>query len=251
MNTITIKYKTLLCLLMFFAALPVSAKQDATVLKSDQDKISYGLGVDISRNFTKEGVEINLDLLIRGLKDGMAGGDLLMPEKDLRPLLRQFQGEMRKKMVFNRRTAGVENKKKSMDFLEENKKKEGVQSLPSGVQYKVLKKGGGALPKDTDIVIVHYRGNLINGKEFDASEPGKTTPLTLSSLIPGWKEALKLMPVGSKWQIVIPPELAYGERGVGNDIGANELLIFEVELVGVQAASDAPPAAAQPTPATH
>ena len=216
------------------------AKEKAPELKTKEDMVSYGIGVEVARNFRKDGVEVNLDLLVRGLKDAYAGRELVVPEKELRPLMREFQGDVRRKMVANRRTAGLDNKKKAEDFLAENKKKEGIVVLPGGVQYKVVKMGNGPQPKDSDIVEVHYRGNLLNGSEFDATAPGKTANLKLSALIPGWRDAVKLMPAGSKWQIFVPPEQAYGERGVGSDIGPNELLIFDVELVGIQAAGVTP-----------
>ncbi|NJD05547.1 MAG: FKBP-type peptidyl-prolyl cis-trans isomerase [Methylococcaceae bacterium] len=227
----------------------VEAKEKAPELKSDQDRISYGIGVDIARNLKKQGVEFNPDLLIRGVKDGAAGGDLLVPEKDLRPLMRHFQGEVHRKMVTKQRTDGLENKRKADEFLAENKKKEGVQVLPSGVQFKVIKMGTGTQPKDGDIVTVHYRGNLLDGTEFDATPPDQTVDLNLASLIPGWREALKRMPGGSTWQLFIPPEQGYGPRGAGDAIGPNELLQFEVELVGVK--TPAAPAPTAPAPADH
>jgi FKBP-type peptidyl-prolyl cis-trans isomerase FklB len=127
-----------------------------------------------------------------------------------------------------------DNKKKGEVFLAENKTKEGVVVLPSGVQYKILKAGNGKKPIDSDVVQVYYRGTLLDGSEFDATEPGQPADLKASSLIAGWKEALRLMPAGSKWQIFVPSQLAYGERGVGSDIGPNETLVFEVELLAVK-----------------
>ena len=188
-------------------------------LMSDRDMASYGMGVDIARNLKKQGVDMDLDLLMKGLKDGASGERLLVPEKDLRKFMRSFQAEVRRKMVLNQREAAVENKKKGADFLAANKTKEGVVSLPSGVQYKILREGTGAIPTDASMIECHFRGTLLDGEEFDSSEPGKP---------------VRLMPSGSKWRIFIPPQSAYGERGVGSDIGPNEVLIVEMELVGIK-----------------
>jgi FKBP-type peptidyl-prolyl cis-trans isomerase FklB len=198
------------------------------------DRVSYAIGVDMARNFKKQELEINPELLLRGLKDGLAGGRILLSEKDLRRVMNGFQGEVRQKMAQNRRLAAEENRRKGAAFLEEYKSTEGVVALPSGLLYRVLKAGEGRKPVESDQVECHYRGMLLSGFEFDATEPGKPAVLKVSALIGGWKEALKLMPVGSRWQIVIPSNLAYAERGVGSDIGPNEVLLFEVELVGIK-----------------
>jgi FKBP-type peptidyl-prolyl cis-trans isomerase len=207
--------------------------EEAKVLKTEKDIASYAIGVMTARNFQKDNMDIDVDLMMRGLKDGLARGNLLMPEKELRKVMSTVMGEARKAMVLNRRTAAEANRQAGAKFLAENKTKEGVITLPSGVQYSVIKQGDGKVPADSDMIEVNYRGNLLNGTEFDASEPGKPAHLKLSSLIPGWKDAVKLMPVGSKWKIVVPASAAYGERGVGSDIGPNETLVFEVELVGL------------------
>jgi len=144
-----------------------------------------------------------------------------------------YQTEIRQKATLTRRVAIEENKKKGEAFLTANRTKDGVITLPSGVQYKILLAGQGRKPIDSDLILCNYRGNLLDGTEFDATEDGKPASLKLSALIAGWKETMKLMPVGSKWQIFIPAQQAYGERGVGSDIGPNETLIFEVELLGI------------------
>jgi FKBP-type peptidyl-prolyl cis-trans isomerase len=208
--------------------------QEAPVLKSPKDKLSYSIGVQTAKTFAKDEVEIDMDLVIRGLKDGFAGGKLLMPEKDIRQAMRTVQAEVRRKMVLNHRVAIIENKKKGDAFLAANKGKEGVITLPSGVQYKILKAGSGKQPTDADIAVCDFRGTLLDGTEFDSTEPGKPTNMKISTLMPGWKEAMKLMPTGSTWQIFVPSQLAYGERGVGSDIGPNEMLIFEVELLSIK-----------------
>jgi len=208
---------------------------ETPVLKTPQDNTSYGIGVDVGRNFKKQGVEVDLDLMVKGIKDGLSGGKLLLPDKELRKIMNAFQGELRQKQAEATRIAAVENKKKGDAFLAENKTKAGVVSLPSGLQYTILKAGSGKTPTDADTVEVQYRGTLIDGTEFDSSEAGQPATFKVKGgVIPGWTEALLLMPVGSKWQVFVPPQLAYGSRGAGRDIGPNETLIFEVELIAIK-----------------
>lgn len=213
---------------------PLANAEETTVLKTDKDKLSYGIGVSVAKNFKKQEADVDLDLMIKGLKDGLAGAKLLMSEKELRVVMNKYQVEIRKNALLTKRLALEDNKKKGDAFLAENKTKEGVEVLPSGVQYKILKAGNGKKPVDSDMVQVYYRGTLLDGTEFDATEPGHPVDLKASALIAGWREALKLMPTGSKWQIFIPSQHAYGERGVGSDIGPNETLVFEVELLAVK-----------------
>lgn len=208
--------------------------EEMPVFKTLRDMQSYGIGVNLAKSFKKNEVEFDLDLLIKGLKDGLSGEKLLMPEKDLRKAMNAFQGELRQKEAGIRRVAILDNKAKGDAFLAENKTRDGVVALASGVQYKILKEGDGRKPADADAVECNYRGTLLDGTEFDGTDPGKPATLKVAQLIAGWKEALKLMPEGSKWQIFIPPQLAYGPRGVGSDIGPNETLVFEVELLAVK-----------------
>ncbi len=204
-------------------------------LKTDKDKISYGIGVDVARNFKRLGVDIDMDMLMRGLKDGMTDQKLLMSEDDLRATMKAYLEDLRQKQMAIIQAVAEENKKKGEAFLAENKKKEGVVTLPSGLQYKIIKKGSGKMPIENDTVECTYRGTLIDGKEFDSSfRTGKPATFKVSGVIAGWREALKLMPVGSKWQLFIPPELAYGPMGAGRDIGPNATLIFEVELLAIK-----------------
>lgn len=208
--------------------------EEIPVLKTQKEVLSYGIGVNIAKSFKKNEIEFDLELLTKGLKDGLSGEKLLMPEKELRKVMNALQSEVRRRDAATHRTAVVENKAKGDAFLAGNKTKNGVIALASGVQYRVLKEGDGKKPTDADMVECNYRGTLLDGTEFDGTDPGRPATLKVAQLIAGWKEALKLMPAGSKWEIFIPPQLAYGQRGVGSDIGPNETLVFEVELLAVK-----------------
>jgi FKBP-type peptidyl-prolyl cis-trans isomerase FklB len=211
------------------------ARDAGAPLSSEKDRVSYAVGVTTGRALrSADGAEVNYDALVRGLKDGLEGAKLQIPEKQMQAMLQKFQQDLRQKMAASRGRAVSENRLKAAKFFKENHDKEGIVSLANGVQYRILKAGTGPLPHEVDIVTVNYRGTLLNGNEFDATEPGRPAHLQVASLIAGWKEALKVMPVGSHWQLFIPPNLAYGERGVGADIGPNEALIFDVELLGTE-----------------
>lgn len=207
---------------------------DKTELKNEKDRLSYSIGASIGKNLKKESANIDLNLLIQGMKASIAGETLQLTEKEIRQVMNEYQTQLRQQAMASKQKGMIDNKKKGDAFLAENKTKKGVLVLPSGVQYKILKEGNGKTPQDSDMVEVYYRGTLLDGTEFDATEAGHPATLKASSLIAGWKQALSMMPVGSKWQIVIPSQLAYGERGVGNDIGPNEVLVFEVELLAIK-----------------
>lgn len=224
-----------LCLVLL--AVQVSAEEAG--LKNQKDKASYSLGMNFGEYLKKQDIEINTDILVRGLKDMLAGKKTLLTEQEYHDTMTALQKEMMTKQMEKLKQLGEKNKKEGEDFLAENKKKEGVITLPSGLQYKVLKEGDGAIPKLTDTVTTNYRGTLIDGKEFDSSyrrEQSATFPV--KGVIPGWTEALQLMKAGSKWQLFIPSNLAYGERGAGRDIGPNAMLIFEVELLSIKQAQE-------------
>lgn len=224
-------------MLMFCALVAVVGQahsEEELVLKSDKDKLSYGIGVSVGRNLRKQDTDLDMKLLFEGIKTGIAGEKLLYSEREMREILGRFRNEVRQKTLLSKRLAKEDNRKKGDAFLAENRTKEGVVELPSGVQYRILKKGDGAKPTDSDIVKVLYRGTLLDGTEFDSTDTEHPIELKVASLIAGWKEALALMPVGSKWEIYIPSAQGYGERGVGSDIGPNETLIFEVELLGIR-----------------
>jgi FKBP-type peptidyl-prolyl cis-trans isomerase FklB len=212
-------------------------------LKTDKDKVSYAIGVNIGKSMRKDSVDVDPAIFSRGMKDALAGGKLLLTDDEMRAALTKLQGEMRAKQEAAMQKAGEVNKKTGDDFLAQNKTKEGVVALPDGLQYKILKEGTGPKPSATDSVVCNYRGTLLDGTEFDSSyKRGQPATFPVSGVIKGWTEAVQLMPVGSKWQLFIPAELAYGARGAGQEIGPNATLIFEVELVSIQnkAAAQAP-----------
>jgi FKBP-type peptidyl-prolyl cis-trans isomerase FklB len=214
---------------LFLASL-VNA-QDTPVLKNQKDKMSYIIGMDIGSNLKKQSIDIEPAFLARGIKDALAGGKPLLTEQEIQETMGIFQ----KEMMAKQQAMANKNKKEGEAFLNENKKKEGIKTLPSGLQYKVIKEGTGKKPKLTDTVTAHYRGTLIDGTEFDTSyKRGQPANFQVSGVIPGWTEALQLMGEGAKWQLFVPSNLAYGERGAGAVIGPNATLIFEVELISVQ-----------------
>jgi FKBP-type peptidyl-prolyl cis-trans isomerase len=223
-------------MILAFGLLTAQASAAETLqLKTQKDKVSYMIGMEIAKNFKQMGVDIDVDIVVRGLKDGFVGEKLLMTEDDFRATKSAYMEELRKKQAVVMKAVAEENKKKGDAFLADNKKKEGVVTLPSGLQYKIIKAGFGKKPTENDTVECTYRGTLIDGKEFDSSyRTGKPATFKVSGVIAGWTEALKLMPVGSKWQLVIPPELAYGQRGAGRDIGPNSTLVFEIELIAIK-----------------
>jgi len=216
-------------------AAPTSAEKNPSILNTQKDKVSYALGMNLGNNLHTQSVEVDPDILLQGLKDSLAGGKTLMTDDEARATLTQLQGELRKKQEAKMQQAGEENKKEGEAFLAANKTKEGVVTLPSGLQYKILKAGTGPKPTATDSVVCNYQGTLIDGKEFDSSyKRGQPATFPVNGVIKGWTEALQLMPVGSKWHLIVPSDLAYGARGAGADIGPNATLIFEVELLSIQ-----------------
>lgn len=204
--------------------------------KTTKEKASYALGMNVGSSLQRQSVDIDPDVFEKGLKDAMSGGKTLLTEEEARAALMELQNDVRAKQEEKTKLALENNKKEGDAFLAANKTKEGVVTLPSGLQYKILKQGTGPKPTAGDTVECNYRGTLINGTEFDSSyKRGQPATFPVSGVIKGWTEALQLMPVGSKWQLFIPPNLAYGERGTpGGEIGPNATLIFEVELLSIQ-----------------
>lgn len=205
------------------------------VLKTDTDKTSYCIGVDMARNFKRQGIRVDLEQVMRGYRDADAGTRLLLPEPELDEIRKVYMAEAMRKQAMSRRTPGQENKEKGDAFLAENKTKEGVVCLPDGLQYQIIKAGTGPKPTESDTVECHYRGIQLDGKEFVGTSPNKPATLKVTeAMVPALVEALTLMPVGSKWKLFVPPQLGFGVRGVGKAVGPNETLIFEVELVGIK-----------------
>ena len=206
------------------------------VLKTDKDKASYAVGMNMGKGLQKDAIDIDPNIFARGLKDGLAGGKTLMTEEEATAAINVLKAEVKKKQEAKMQLAGDANKKEGDAFLAANKTKEGVVTLPSGLQYKILTAGTGPKPTAADSVVCNYKGTLINGKEFDASSKhGGPATFPVGGVIKGWTEALQLMPVGSKWQLFVPADLAYGQRAMGPDITPGATLIFEVELLSIKA----------------
>jgi FKBP-type peptidyl-prolyl cis-trans isomerase FklB len=212
------------------AAAPAVAK--AAPLATLKEKNSYATGVMTARQLVKNDVPFDLELLIQGLKDGIAGGEIRMSEKELKVVLQSMSGEIQRKLSNERQVKGSIARENGLAFLESYKKKPGVTVLPGDLMYRPIKEGSGEKPGALSTVVVKYRGALVDGTEFDATPEGKTATVKLTETITGWREALKRMPAGSTWEVVVPPSLAYATRGAGN-IGPNETLVFNIELVAV------------------
>jgi len=216
------------------AAKPATAATAA--LTTQKQKESYALGMSIGLGFKKQGLDKSIDstLVARGMREALAGTKTAMTEDEMKAALQQLRTEFTSAQEAKAKEAGTANRKEGDTFLATNKAKDGVKVLPDGLQYKVLTEGNGPKPAATDTVTVNYRGTLINGKEFDSSyKRGQPASFPVNGVIKGWTEALQLMPVGSKYQLFIPADLAYGDRGAGADIAPGETLIFEVELLSI------------------
>ena len=226
----------LLCLTSILLSQQAHA-EEIQPLTSQKAKVSYAIGVDLAKNFKKQAIDVDLDSVINGMRSETAGAKLLMNDTEMRKILTDYNLELKTKQAQIRKQTAENNKKDGIAFLEGNKTREGVVTTASGLQYKILKVGNGPKPNDDDGVTCRYRGTLLDGTEFDNSDSsGFTYPVTFyvkDSVIEGWKEALKLMPAGSKWQIFIPSERGFGEKGVGQSVGPNATLIYEIELLAV------------------
>jgi FKBP-type peptidyl-prolyl cis-trans isomerase len=211
----------------------------APALTTRKDKFSYALGMNIGNGYKqgleKQSVEFNADLIAQGVKDALSGAKTRLTDDEAKAVLTEVQTEVNKERQEKMKEASDKNKAEGEAFLAANKSKEGVVTLPSGLQYKILTAGIGPKPTASDQVNCNYRGTLLDGTEFDSSyKRGKPATFGVGQVIKGWTEALQLMPIGSKWQLFIPSSLAYGERGgPGGAIGPNEALIFEVELLSI------------------
>ena len=223
----------LLC--MVLAASPVLAAEKKE-LKTQKEKLSYALGMNMGNSLKINAIEVDEETLLKGIKDTLNNGKMLMTEQEAKDTIMALQKELQSKQQEHAKAAAEKNKKDGEAFLAANKGKEGVKTLPSGLQYQVITEGKGKSPKADDTVTVQYRGTLIDGTEFDSSyKRGQPATFPVGGVIKGWTEALQLMKEGSKWQLFIPSNLAYGENGAGATIGPNAVLIFEVELVSIKA----------------
>jgi FKBP-type peptidyl-prolyl cis-trans isomerase FklB len=235
-------------LLVIFAACGKAAGVSAAKplkagdLNNQKKKVSYAIGLDIGKNFKERAMDIDMEILIQGLRDAQGSGQPLLSSEEIQKTMTQFQQEMMKAEQEKRAGLAQVNKAKEEAFLKENAQKPGIKTTASGLQYRVVSTGTGPLPKLTDTVKVHYRGTLLDGTEFDSSyKRNQPAVFPLNGVIKGWTEALQLMKVGSKWQIFLPASLAYGEQGAGQVIGPNSTLIFDVELLGIEKTEAAAP----------
>lgn len=211
------------------------ASSQALILKTEKEKLSYAIGMNIGQSMKKDSLDIDPAILARAVKDALTGAKPAMTEEQARVTMNVFRAEMMKKQQAEAQKAGDANKQAGEKFLAENKTKAGVVTLPSGLQYKIIKEGDGPKPTASDTVVTNYRGTLINGTEFDSSyKRNEPATFPVGQVIKGWTEALQLMPVGSKWQLFIPSNLAYGERSPGGEIGPNSTLVFDIELLSIQ-----------------
>jgi FKBP-type peptidyl-prolyl cis-trans isomerase FklB len=215
--------------------------EEKKALQTPKEKQSYSLGSDIGSKMKAQSMDVDPDVFVQGMKDALSGGKKLLSDQEIKEALTSLQKEMMEKQAARTKLLTEKNKKEGEAFLAENKKKEGVITLPSGLQYKVIKEGTGKTPKADDTVVTNYSGKLIDGTEFDSSiKRGEPATFPVKGVIPGWTEALQLMKEGSKWELYIPANLAYGDHGAGNTIGPNATLIFEIELISIKEGAEMP-----------
>lgn len=226
--------KVLLTLACLGLLAPTACAQEKPPVQTEQQKISYSLGYSIGRDFRQKELDIDADVLLRGMKDALGDRTTALSEDEMRQAMMDLQKKMMAQQQQKVQQLADKNEQEGKAFLAENRQKEGVKTTMSGLQYKVIQKGTGKKPGKDDKVTVHYRGRLLDGTEFDSSYK-RNNPATfpVGGVIPGWTEALQLMKEGAKWQLFIPAKLAYGEKGAGPMIGPNSTLIFDVELISV------------------
>ena len=210
------------------------------ILKTQTEKQSYSIGLNIGKSLQKQEINLDQQLLVKGLMDGFTNANPLLTETEIKEVYAAMQQEINAKQAESFVKLGMQNKKDGDQFLAANKAKEGIVTLPSGLQYKELKAGTGPFPSANDTVTVNYRGTLIDGTEFDNSyKRGQPLQISVSGVILGWREALQLMKAGAKWQLFIPSDLTYGVNGAGQLIGPNTVLVFEVELITIDTPDNA------------
>ncbi|HTP12977.1 MAG TPA: FKBP-type peptidyl-prolyl cis-trans isomerase [Bacteroidota bacterium] len=223
------------CMVVLLMAWSASPAQKKAELKTQKQKASYGIGMNIGKEFKEQFPEVDVEAMVRGFRDALAGTKMAIPQAELDSVMMAFQQDMMQRSSERMATLGAKNLKEGEAYCSENKEKPGVITLPSGLQYRIIKEGTGPKPTPKDTVVCNYRGTLVNGKEFDSSyKHGQPAEFVLGQVIPGWIEALQMMPVGSKWELVVPANLAYGERARSADIGPNSTLLFEIELLGIK-----------------
>ena len=228
---------TVMIILTYLVGCAPEEASSAAELKLDTSKnrISYTIGVNIGQDFKSQNMDIEPDALLMGLKDALSGKELQLTDEEMVQEVQNFQQEMQARLAAEMEEQASKNKAEGESFLAENAKQEGVVVTESGLQYKILEPGEGDTPGPADLATVHYRGTLIDGTQFDSSyDRGQPATFPVGAVIAGWTEALQLMKPGAKWQLFIPAELAYGERGAGQDIGPNATLLFDVELISVE-----------------
>jgi len=229
------KMKLVAAAVMGLAMSTAVVAADATAFTTDLDKLSYSVGIDLGKNLKRQGIEINPTIMAKGIQDGMSGGKMMMTDQEMKDSLSKFQKDLMAKHAADAEKQGGVNKAKGEAFLSQNKTKPGVVTLPSGLQYKIITNGTGEKPTKDNEVTVEYKGTLIDGTVFDSTEKaGKPATFKVTQVIPGWTEALQLMPAGSTWELYVPANLAYGPRSVGGPIGPNETLVFNVHLISVK-----------------
>ena len=204
-------------------------------LKTEKDKISYSIGWDIGNNFKRQSVDIDADIVLNGIKDAIYGSKSLLTDDERKTVMMGLQKGIQEKQMKMRSEVVEKNKKEGEEFLAKNKQKKDVKTTSTGLQYRIIKQGTGDKPKSSDTVTVNYEGKLINGTVFDSSyKRGQPATFAVGGVIAGWTEALQLMNIGSKYELFIPSNLGYGDRGAGADIGPNATLIFTVELISIK-----------------
>ncbi len=228
------KYFLFLIVCLMFIACQGNT-QDKVQLKTQKDSVSYMLGMSIGKNFKQQMIEVDAKLVARAIDDQLSGMTTMLTDVQAQTLMMTFQSGLKAKQEAKQKELSEKNIKEGTEFLAANKKKDSVVTTASGLQYKILKKGYGTTPKETDRVGVHYRGTLLDGTEIDNSyKRGEPAAFSLNQLIKGWSEALQLMTVGSKWMLYIPSDIAWGEQGSGPVIPPNATIVFEVELIDIK-----------------
>jgi len=227
----------LIVVVLIFGCKKKDAKNEAPKanFKTLTEKVSYAIGTQIGKNFKSQGLELDLKLVKAGMEDAVKDKPLKLTEDQMMKAMQDYQQEMTKKMQIKQQNDSAKNLREGEAYLSQNKAKPGVVTTSTGLQYKIIKEGNGPTPKQTDVVECNYKGTFIDGKEFDSSaKHGGPASFPVNQVIPGWTEALLKMKVGSKWQLVVPAKLAYGEQGAGQEIGPNAVLLFDIELISIK-----------------